>query len=48
MNWAKADACEYDMKFLVRNFDCTAKIVKKYVSAGELSEITKITNSVKK
>jgi hypothetical protein len=48
MNWAKADACEYDMKFLVRNFDCTAKIVKKYVSAGELSEIQKVINSVKK
>ena len=48
MNWAKADACEYDMKFLVRNFDCSAKIVKKYISSGELSEIQKIVNSVKK
>lgn len=47
-NWAKADACEYDMKFLVRNFNCTAKIVKKYISNGELSEIQKIINSVKK
>lgn len=48
MNWAKADACEYDLKFLVRNFGCTAKIVRKYISVGELSEITKIENSTKK
>jgi hypothetical protein len=48
MNWAKADACEYDMKFLVRNFNCTAKIVKKYISTGELSEVQKVVNSVKK
>lgn len=46
-NWAKADSCEYDMKFLVRNFGCTAKIVKKYISSGELSEVVKIINSVK-
>ena len=47
-NFAKADACEYDIKFLVRNFDVSLKIVKKHVSSGELSEITKIINSVKK
>jgi hypothetical protein len=47
-NFAKADSCEYDMKFLVRNFDCQAKIVKKYISSGELSEIEKIIKSVKK
>lgn len=46
-NWAKADACEYDLKFLVRKFGCSAKLVKKYVSAGELSEIEKIVKSVK-
>lgn len=46
-NFKKADACEYDLKFLVRNFKCTAKIVKKYISAGELSEIEKIVKSVK-
>jgi hypothetical protein len=46
-NWAKVDSCEYDMKFLVRNFGCTPKIVKKHISAGELSEIIKIVNSVK-
>lgn len=47
MNWSKADACEYDMKFLVRNFNCSAKIVKKYVTSGELFEIKKIINSVR-
>ena len=46
-NFAKADSCEYDIKFLVRNFDVTPKIVKKYISTGELSEIVKIINSVK-
>lgn len=48
MNWAKADACEYDMKFLVRNYGCKPVLVKKYISTGELSEIQKIVNSVKK
>jgi len=46
-NFRKADACEYDMKFLVRQFGCSPKIVKKYVSNGELSEIVKIVKSVK-
>lgn len=46
-NFAKADACEYDLKFLVRNFGCEPKLVKKYISNGELSEIVKIVNSVK-
>jgi len=32
----------------IRNFNCTAKIVRKYVSAGEFSEIQKVINSVKK
>ncbi len=47
-NFAKADACEYDIKFLVRNFDVSPKTVRKYVSSGEFSEIAKIINSVKK
>ena len=47
-NFAKADSCEYDIKFLVRNFDVTPKIVKKYITSGELSEVIKIINSVKK
>ena len=48
MNFAKADAAEYDLKFLVRNFNCYPKLVKKYVSSGELSEIEKIVKTVKK
>ena len=44
----KADEAEYDMKFLVRAFNLkSVSIVKKYISAGELSEIEKIINSVK-
>lgn len=46
-NFSKADAAEYDMKFLVRNFDCSPKIVKKYISRNELLEINKIVKSVK-
>lgn len=41
-NWSKADACEYDLKFLKREFNCRPQIVKKYVSDGELVEINKI------
>jgi len=47
-NWEKVDACEYDMKFLVRNFGCSPKLVKNHISTGELSEIVKVVNSVKK
>lgn len=47
-NWAKVDSCEYDIKFLHRNFGCTPQISKKYISAGELSEITKIIDSIRK
>mgnify|MGYP001073564825 CR=1 FL=1 len=47
-NFAKADSCEYDIKFLVRNFNISPKIVKKYISLGELSEIEKIINNIKK
>lgn len=47
--FSKADAAEYDMKFLVRTFNLTGvKIVSKYVSAGELSEIEKVIKSVRK
>lgn len=47
--WAKADAAEYDMKFLVRAFNLAGvKIVKKYISAGELAEVEKVINSVRK
>lgn len=45
----KADDAEFDIKFLVREFNLNSvKIVKKYVSAGELSEIEKIINSVRR
>ena len=48
-NWTKADSCEYDIKFLVRNFDIKAsKIAKKYIANYEYNEIVKIINSVKK
>ena len=47
-NFQKADDCEYDMKFLVRKFNLkSVKIVNKYISNGELSEISKIINSVR-
>ena len=46
--FAKADDSEYDIKFLVREFNLKdVKITKKYVSAGEYAEIMKIINSVK-
>lgn len=47
-NFAKADACEYDIKFLVRNFEINPKIVKKYITSGEWSEVEKIIKSVRK
>lgn len=47
-NFAKADACEYDIKFLIRNFEITPKIVKKYITSGEWSEVEKIIKSVRK
>jgi hypothetical protein len=47
-NFRKADSCEYDLKFLVRNFGISAsKIAKKYMTSGEYSEVVKIINSVK-
>ena len=47
-NFAKADTCEYDIKFLVRNFGIKkSKIAVKYMTSGEYSEIVKIINSVK-
>ena len=45
----KADEAEFDIKFLVRSFNLTGiKIATKYITAGELSEITKIIASIKK
>lgn len=40
-NFAKADACEYDLKFLRRTFGVKPEAVKDYVSAGEYQEIIK-------
>ena len=48
-NFQKADDAEYDMKFLIRRFNLsTPKIVKKYTTAGEFSEIMNVYNSTKK
>jgi len=48
-NFKKADACEYDIKFLVRFADLkSCKIAVKYMTAGEYSEVEKIILSVKK
>jgi hypothetical protein len=42
MNFRKADESEFDMKFLMRKFNLKLPtIVKKFVSAGEYSEIVK-------
>ena len=38
-NMSKAAACEYDLKFLHREFGCTPKIVKKHITTGELNSI---------
>ena len=47
-NFKKADACEYDIKFLVRTFGLSkVKIANKYMNSGELSEVQKVINSVK-
>lgn len=48
-HFRKADDAEFDIKFLVRNFNLTIiKIANKYISTGELSEVEKIIKSVKK
>jgi hypothetical protein len=47
-NFSKADACEYDIKFLVRNFGIKeSKIASKYVAYNEYMEIVKIINSTR-
>jgi len=42
MNFKKADAAEYDLKFLHREFNIAPAIVRKYVDRGAWSEIMKI------
>jgi len=47
-NFKKADACEYDIKFLVRKFNLTGiKTANKYIADFELQEVNKIINNVK-
>lgn len=47
-NWQKADDAEYDIKFLCRKFNLkSVKLVNKHVTAGQLSEVNKVINSVK-
>jgi hypothetical protein len=47
--WKKADDAEFDIKFLVREFNLKdIKIANKYISVGELREVNKIIKSVKK
>jgi hypothetical protein len=47
-NFAKADTCEYDIKFLVRNFNLKSiKIASKYMSSGEFEEVNKVIRSVR-
>ncbi len=50
MNFTKADNDEFDIKFLVRKlgFNVKLNIVKKYISDGEMSEIVKIINEMKR
>jgi hypothetical protein len=48
-NWKKVADCEFDMAFLVR--ECGAempKIVKKYISAAEWTEVEKEIKSIRK
>lgn len=49
MNFRKADQTEYDMIFLIRKFNLgLPQIVKKYISAGEYSEVVNIFKRVNK
>lgn len=48
-HFTKVDAAEYDIKFLVRKFNLTGlKIAQKYISSGELLEIQRIIDSVRR
>jgi hypothetical protein len=47
-NWAKADACEYDIAFLVRSHGVSElKLVQNHITEGQLSEVLKIIKSVR-
>ena len=44
----KADDAEFDMKFLVRTFGLTSvKLVSKFITAGQLSEVNKVLASAR-
>lgn len=48
-NFAKADAKEYDLKFLARKFNVTeTPIAARYMTAGQYQEVKKILNEVRK
>ena len=49
MNFDKADTKEFDIKFLARTMNgvCNFDIAKKYIEAGEITEVEKIISSVK-
>lgn len=48
-HFQKADDAEYDIKFLVRNFNLKAlKIANKHIDAGSLNHIKSLIESVKK
>ena len=48
-NWSKVNDAEFDMKFLVLKYNLTGiKIVNKFISAGELSEVNKVISSARK
>jgi hypothetical protein len=45
--WQKADDCEFDIRFLVRNGAGSLKIACKYMTAGQADEINKIIENVR-
>lgn len=49
MNFDKADTKEFDIKFLVRLLEGKVefKIVNKYITVGEMAEVSKIIESVR-
>ena len=47
--WGKANAAEYDIKFLVLTFNLLGvNILKKYATKGEIFEIDKVIKSAKR
>ena len=49
MKWDKVDSCEFDMKFICRKFNLSSvKYVQKYCTTGEIMEVVKVINSIKR